>query len=501
MTEEQKPEKKRASKMTGAASIPTLHTELLIDGQLVIGEGLAEPIINPASGETLVTIAEASIEQMEAAVAAAHRAFAGWSRTTPAQRSAALLAIADAIEKRADQLSRLEALNCGKPLHLARQDDIPATADVFRFFAGAVRCQQGQLAGEYVPGHTSLVRRDPVGVVASIAPWNYPLMMAAWKIAPALAAGNTLIFKPSEHTPLSILALAPALAEILPPGVINILCGGGESVGSQLVGHPKVRMVSLTGDIVTGQKILQSAARTLKRTHLELGGKAPVIVCNDADLDAVVQGIRTHGYYNAGQDCTAACRIYAQAGIHDRLVSELGESVASLRFARKRDQDNEIGPLISSRQRDRVASFVERALGQPHIERVTGAAVHSGPGFYYQPTLLAGCKQQDEIVQREVFGPVVTVTRFDELAQAVDWANDSEYGLASSVWTQNLDKAMQVAARLQYGCTWINTHFMLASEMPHGGLKRSGYGKDLSSDSLQDYSVVRHIMARHGETL
>ncbi|MFC4863627.1 gamma-aminobutyraldehyde dehydrogenase [Pseudomonas sp. MAHUQ-62] len=498
MTEEQKTEKKRASKMTGAASTPTLHTELLIDGQLVIGEGLAEPIINPASGEVLVTITEASIEQVEVAITAANRAFASWSRTTPAQRATALLAIADAIEKRADQLSRLEALNCGKPLHLARQDDIPATADVFRFFAGAVRCQQGQLAGEYVPGHTSLVRRDPVGVVASIAPWNYPLMMAAWKIAPALAAGNTLIFKPSEHTPLSILALAPALAEILPPGVINILCGGGDSVGSQLVGHPRVRMVSLTGDIVTGQKILQSAARTLKRTHLELGGKAPVIVCNDADIDAVVQGVRTHGYYNAGQDCTAACRIYAQAGIHDRLVSALGEAVASLRFARKRDQDNEIGPLISSRQRDRVASFVERALGQPHIERVTGAAVHSGAGFYYQPTLLAGCKQQDEIVQREVFGPVVTVTRFDDLAQAVDWANDSEYGLASSVWTQNLDKAMQVAARLQYGCTWINTHFMLASEMPHGGLKRSGYGKDLSSDSLQDYSVVRHIMARHG---
>ncbi|NWL78292.1 gamma-aminobutyraldehyde dehydrogenase [Pseudomonas taiwanensis] len=498
MTTEQQSEKKRASKMTGAASTPTLHTELLIDGQLVIGEGLAEPIINPASGETLVTIAEASIEQVETAVAAAHRAFTSWSRTTPAQRATALLAIADAIEKRADQLSRLEALNCGKPLHLARQDDIPATADVFRFFAGAVRCQQGQLAGEYVPGHTSLVRRDPVGVVASIAPWNYPLMMAAWKIAPALAAGNTLIFKPSEHTPLSILALVPALAEILPPGVINVICGGGDSVGSQLVGHPRVRMVSLTGDIVTGQKILQSAARTLKRTHLELGGKAPVIVCNDADIEAVVQGVRTHGYYNAGQDCTAACRIYAQAGIHDRLVSELGEAVASLRFARKRDQDNEIGPLISSRQRDRVASFVERALGQPHIERVTGAAVHSGAGFYYQPTLLAGCKQQDEIVQREVFGPVVTVTRFDDLAQAVDWANDSEYGLASSVWTQNLDKAMQVAARLQYGCTWINTHFMLASEMPHGGLKRSGYGKDLSSDSLQDYSVVRHIMARHG---
>jgi aminobutyraldehyde dehydrogenase len=487
--------------MAGETTSTPFYSALLIDGELLAGAGMPEAIINPASGEILTHIHEASIEQVENAILAAHRAFSSWSRTTPAQRSAVLLQIADAIEQRAEPLARLEALNCGKPLHLARQDDLSATVDVFRFFAGAVRCQQGQLAGEYLPGYTSMVRRDPLGVVASIAPWNYPLMMAAWKIAPALAAGNTLVFKPSEHTPLSILALAPALAELLPRGVINIICGGGEGVGSHLVSHPKVRMVSLTGDIVTGQKVLQAVAKTLKRTHLELGGKAPVIVCNDADIEAVVQGVRNYGYYNAGQDCTAACRIYAQSGIHDRLVSELGDAVASLRFARKNDADNELGPLISARQRDRVASFVERALGQPHIERVTGAAAHPGPGFFYQPTLLAGCKQSDEIVQREVFGPVVTVTRFDELAQAVDWANDSEYGLASSVWTQNLDKAMQVAARLQYGCTWINSHFMLVSEMPHGGLKRSGYGKDLSSDSLQDYSVVRHIMARHGQPL
>ncbi|MCO5733451.1 aminobutyraldehyde dehydrogenase [Rhizobium sp. SSA_523] len=469
-------------------------TRLLINGSFISGEARSETAFDPARGTILAEVPSASLAQVESAIAAASQAFTSHRRTTPKERSLMLLAIADRILREAEDLARVESLNAGKPLRYVKGGELANVADVFRFFAGAVRTMEGTVSGNYRSASmTSLIRRDPVGVVASIAPWNYPLLMAAWKLAPAIAAGNTVVIKPSEHTPLSLIALGRILNDILPPGVVNIVCGNGPDVGQALISHPDVRMVSLTGDVRTGRAVLAAAAgERIKRTHLELGGKAPVIVLKDADIDSLVSTLREASFYNAGQDCTAACRILVDRSLAGDVEAAMEAMVASLIYGDPERDDVEFGPVISARHLERVSGFVDRARDQG-CQILAGGERSGTTGFFYAPTLVRA-PFDAEIVQKEVFGPVVTITAVDGPEDAVRLANSSEYGLASSVWSADQKTALTVANALEYGVTWVNTHGVFATEMPHGGMKNSGYGSDLSMQSLLEYTQTRHIM-------
>jgi 1-pyrroline dehydrogenase len=456
-------------------------------------EGGVEQIVNPATGEVVAEVPKGTEADVDRAVQAAKQAYVEWRETTPGERAEVLLKLADVIDENTDELAQIESQNVGKPLSYAA-DEMPVCSDNLRFFAGAARLLEGRSAGEYMRGYTSMIRREPIGVVGQVAPWNYPLMMAVWKFAPALAAGNTSVLKPSEQTPLSTLRFAQLAADVIPAGVLNVITGDGEPVGAGIVRHPDVRMVSLTGDVATGKEVARAAAETLKRVHLELGGKAPVIVFDDADPAQVAEAIKIGGYWNSGQDCTAASRVMAGPKIYDKLLEELVPAVESMKVGDPASGDDiEMGPVISKAQQDRVLGFLERAKG---AKVLTGGETNGDRGFFVKPTVVVDVDQTDEIVQKEVFGPVVTVQRFADDDEALAWANDVPYGLAASVFTRDVARALNAARKLEFGTVWINDHIPLVSEMPHGGYKQSGYGKDLSVYSLEDYTQIKHVMVK-----